>query len=119
MMRLCAEIEGAVFAYLTRFGDSVQERLDVCRQEAAALCEAGFWGAALIRAAAGIELTVKFFLARPLVQGAFLSDQWAQLLGVSVRTLQEWEKGRRAPSGAARTLLLIAAKNPRALRDVA
>ena len=45
--------------------------------------------------------------------------RFAQLLGVSVRTLQEWEKGRRAPSGAARTLLLIAAKNPRALRDVA
>lgn len=45
--------------------------------------------------------------------------KFAQLLGVSVRTLQEWEQGRRAPSGAARTLLLIAQKNPRALRDVA
>jgi putative transcriptional regulator len=45
--------------------------------------------------------------------------RFAQLLGVSVRTLQEWEQGRRAPSGAARTLLLIAAKNPRALIEVA
>ena len=45
--------------------------------------------------------------------------RFAQLLGVSVRTLQEWEQGRRAPSGAARTLLLIAAKNPRALLEVA
>ena len=44
---------------------------------------------------------------------------FARLLGVSVRTLQEWEQGRRAPSGAARTLLLIAAKNPDVLRDVA
>jgi putative transcriptional regulator len=44
---------------------------------------------------------------------------FAKLLGVSVRTLQEWEQGRRAPSGAARTLLLIAAKNPRVLLDVA
>jgi putative transcriptional regulator len=43
----------------------------------------------------------------------------AELLGVSVRPLQEWEQGRRAPSGAARTLLLIAAKNPRALLEVA
>src|SRR5215470_13658413 len=41
--------------------------------------------------------------------------RFAQLLGVSVRTLQDWEQGRRAPSGAARTLLLIAAKNPLAL----
>jgi putative transcriptional regulator len=45
--------------------------------------------------------------------------KFAHLLGVSVRTIQEWEQGRRAPSGAARTLLLIAARNPRALIDVA
>jgi putative transcriptional regulator len=45
--------------------------------------------------------------------------RFAQLLGVSVRTLQDWEQGRRAPSGAARTLLMVAAKNPRALLDVA
>jgi putative transcriptional regulator len=45
--------------------------------------------------------------------------RFAELLGVSVRTLQEWEQGRRAPSGAARTLLAIAARNPRALVDVA
>lgn len=45
--------------------------------------------------------------------------RFANLLGVSVRTLQEWEQGRRAPSGAARTLLMIAAKNPRALVEVA
>lgn len=44
--------------------------------------------------------------------------RFAQLLGVSVRTLQEWEQGRRAPSGAARTLLLIAARNPCALVEV-
>ena len=52
-------------------------------------------------------------------QAGLSQPKFAQLLGVSVRTLQEWEQGRRAPSGAARTLLLIAAKNPRALVDVA
>ncbi len=45
--------------------------------------------------------------------------RFAQLLGISVRTLQDWEQGRRAPSGAARTLLMVAAKNPRALLEVA
>lgn len=45
--------------------------------------------------------------------------RFAQLLGVSVRTLQDWEQGRRAPSGAAKTLLMIADKNPRALLEVA
>jgi putative transcriptional regulator len=45
--------------------------------------------------------------------------RFAELLGVSVRTLQDWEQGRRVPSGAARTLLMIAAKNPKALLEVA
>ncbi len=46
-------------------------------------------------------------------EGTGLSQRkFARLLGVSVRTLQEWEQGRRSPSGAARTLLRIAAKNP-------
>jgi len=39
-------------------------------------------------------------------------ERFATLLGVSVRTLQDWEQ-RRAPSGAARTLLLIAERNRR------
>lgn len=46
-------------------------------------------------------------------------SQFAKLMGVSVRTLQDWEQGRRAPSGPARTLLIVADRNPRALLDVA
>jgi putative transcriptional regulator len=42
-------------------------------------------------------------------------SEFAALLGVSIRTLQGWEQGRKQPSGAARTLLAIAASNPRAL----
>lgn len=37
---------------------------------------------------------------------------FAGLMGVSVRTIQEWEQGRRAPSGAAKVLLMIAANYP-------
>jgi putative transcriptional regulator len=46
-------------------------------------------------------------------------SQFATLLGVSVRTLQGWEQGRKQPSGAARTLLSIARTNPKALLAVA
>jgi len=46
-------------------------------------------------------------------------SQFAALLGVSVRTLQGWEQGRKQPSGAARTLLAIANRNPKALLEVA
>jgi len=43
-------------------------------------------------------------------------SEFATLLGVSVRTLQDWEQGRREPSGAAKTLLRIAARTPDAIR---
>lgn len=45
-------------------------------------------------------------------------SQFAALLGVSVRTLQGWEQGRKQPSGAARTLLSIASTNPKAVLAV-
>ncbi|MFA5683839.1 MAG: helix-turn-helix domain-containing protein [Lysobacteraceae bacterium] len=46
-------------------------------------------------------------------------SQFAALLGVSVRTLQDWEQGRREPTGAARTLLRVAVVHPEALRAAA
>jgi putative transcriptional regulator len=43
---------------------------------------------------------------------------FANLLGVSVRTLLDWERGRRQPSGAARTLITIAEQQPKVLKQV-
>ena len=45
--------------------------------------------------------------------------QFAALLGVSVRTLQGWEQGRRQPTGAAKTLIAIAQMNPDILASLA
>jgi putative transcriptional regulator len=55
-------------------------------------------------------------LARARV-GLFQSA-FAALLGVSTRTLQDWEQGRRQPTGAAQTLLRVAELHPEALRDL-
>lgn len=44
-------------------------------------------------------------------------SQFAGLLGVSVRTFQDWEQGRREPSGAAKTLLRVAALRPDAVHE--
>lgn len=46
-------------------------------------------------------------------------SQFAELMGVSLRTLQEWEQGRRQPSGAAMTLLKVAERYPEVLRELA
>lgn len=45
-------------------------------------------------------------------------SQFAFALGVSIRTLQEWEQGRRKPSGPAKSLLTIAAKRPDVIREI-
>ena len=45
-----------------------------------------------------------------------LSQQdFANLIGVSARTLQDWEQGRREPTGAAKMLLKVAASHPKIL----
>jgi putative transcriptional regulator len=43
--------------------------------------------------------------------------EFASALSISKRTLQEWEQGRRAPSGAAQALIRIARKHPRIVRE--
>ena len=41
--------------------------------------------------------------------------EFARLLGISVRTLHHWEQGTRRPTSAARVLLRLAARNPKAV----
>ncbi|QIM62560.1 transcriptional regulator [Pasteurellaceae bacterium Orientalotternb1] len=43
---------------------------------------------------------------------------FAEIMGISVRTLQGWEQGRRLPSGPAATLLKIATKYPETLIEL-
>jgi putative transcriptional regulator len=44
-------------------------------------------------------------------------NEFALMIGVSVRTLQNWEQGRRKPEGPAKALLRIASKNPGVVLD--
>ncbi len=86
--------EEPVFAYLAVHGDAIEARVKRCLGQAQALSGSGSHGAALTRAASGIEVTIRFFLARPLVQGAFLSEDWADLLSQKVlngRTAEDRE----------------------------
>ena len=45
--------------------------------------------------------------------------QFARLLNVSVHSVQDWEQGRRSPTGAAQTLLRVARNHPEVLEELA
>ena len=45
-------------------------------------------------------------------------EQFAAMLGISIKTLQNWEQGRRVPEGPAMVLLQVADKHPDAVLDV-
>ena len=63
---------------------------------------------------------VKLPLAAEARQRMGISQmEFAALLGVSVRTLQDWEQGRREPTGAAKTLIRVAEQHPRVLKKLA
>jgi putative transcriptional regulator len=88
-----AQADGSVRRMVIR-GDGTIEKDEIISAEKAQVSAA--------RAATGLS------------QSAF-----AKLLGVSVRTLQEWEQGRKVPSGAAATLLKVASRHPEVLQELA
>jgi putative transcriptional regulator len=58
-------------------------------------------------------------IVRARLKAGLTQEQFAALLGVSKRTLEQWEQGRRKPSQAAKTLIKIAELHPEVLRKIA
>ena len=58
-------------------------------------------------------------IVRARLKAGLTQEQFAALLGVSKRTLEQWEQGRREPSGAAKTLIRVAELHPEILRQIA
>ena len=56
---------------------------------------------------------------RRIREGVGVSQaDFARMLGISLRTLQDWEQGRRRPNQAAQSLLAVAAMRPDVMREV-
>lgn len=70
-----------------------------------------------IKAGGGRRFTVQVTEATKARLKLGLSQaDFAAMLGVSARTLQDWEQGRREPSGAAKALLKVAVAAPKTVR---
>ena len=65
------------------------------------------------------QVAPKSDVVRVRLKSGLSQAEFAAALGVSKRTLEQWEQGRREPSGAAQTLLKIAERHPEVLLEVA
>lgn len=63
--------------------------------------------------------TESYPIVRAREKSGLSQAEFAQLLGVSIRTIQDWEQGRREPNAAARTLIKVAELHPSVLRKIA
>jgi len=61
----------------------------------------------------------KSYVVRVRIKSGLSQAEFAAALGVSKRTLEQWEQGRRKPSGAAKQLLKIAERHPEVLLEIA
>lgn len=63
--------------------------------------------------------TASYPIVRAREKSGLSQAEFAQLLGVSIRTIQDWEQGRREPNAAAKTLIKVAELHPSVLRKIA
>ena len=77
-------------------------------------------GGAILRGKrkAARKTTLRWPDARAVRSALGLSQsQFASLIGISPRTLQNWEQGHRRPEGTARALLRVAELHPQAVLE--
>jgi len=66
-----------------------------------------------------LKFTAKNDIAKVRGKLGLSQSKFAAVLGISANTLQNWEQGRRSPTGSARVLLKIARSHPEVLLEVA
>src|SRR3972149_1030724 len=103
------KLTGKALAKFEAGRDVWQEVLDGVRETSAPLAGGG----------KRAKVEPKARVVRVRLKSGLSQAQFAAALGVSKRTLEQWEQGRRQPSGAAKQLLKIAERHPEVLIEVA
>lgn len=75
-----ARSEQTVQVYLGRFGDAIDERVQSLLETSEKLLSNEFDEQAFSTSCTSIEVMIRFMVVRPLVQGAFLSEEWVEIL---------------------------------------
>jgi len=72
--------KGNVRDYYLKYGDCIQERINFCINQSESLYKMVYGGAALTMSATAAEIITRYIILRPLIQGALLSEEWADIL---------------------------------------
>jgi putative transcriptional regulator len=72
-----------------------------------------------LKAARVVKVNEKADIVRVRGKLGLSQSKFAAILAISADTMQNWEQGRRSPTGPAKVLLKIAAKHPEILLEVA
>jgi hypothetical protein len=72
--------QDGVRGYFGTYGDAVYKRMSNTLAQAEQLKECGWCDSSIVMAVTCIEITIRYLLVRPLIQAAFLSEDWADLL---------------------------------------
>ena len=95
--------EDAIRYYLGVHGDAIDKKLDRLQKTANEFIKQGVYDFALVVTGTALEIIIKYFCVKPLVEGAFLSELWASELakrlidiriaenrGLFVKILKNW-----------------------------
>lgn len=90
--------EDNIRGYLGRNGDAIDSRVENCLRQARELKDLNYFQPAVTHATTAIEIIVRFMLIRPLLQGAFLSDDWADFISKRIVSGRSAEDRALLPS---------------------
>lgn len=66
--------------YLWRYGHAIQTRVEECLKSARDLHKRKYYGSSVLCSCVAVEVTIRYFILSPLLQGMFLYDEWAEEL---------------------------------------
>ena len=72
--------QDGISCYLYYYGDAIETRINDCLKTAKELCSLEHFGSSIVSSCIAIEVTIRYFILSPLIQGVFLYEEWTDIL---------------------------------------